>query len=536
MRTQHFQRQLIDQRASRRLDQETGFALILVMGFLAVSMIVLGGLLSWTSQNALQAQRHQDYHTALLVQNVAGEYVVARMLADLRHGGVERVAADWGRYGGDTENKLDGNPDWADYELAIQLDPVAVSPNLLGSYGGLNVANHMVFEMQSGARWLDRTPPLAVATEEWVQVAEIPVFAFAALYDFDLSFTTLPGQNVTLAGRVHSNKDIYTYPSGTLTFQEHVTSGMTNYGSLHPNDPGPRDPGTVHYEKENGGQVGRMYVPKAGDNPRAFIEKEYLDRADLVITINNDGILAMHDISDVSEYVTNFVSTGTVFWDRRELKTVHATEIDLEKYFLEDHAKLADALGTPPRIIYVEDLRTHGTEAIPGVRLRKGYVLPAGGLTIVTPNPLYVLGSYNAGNKRAAALVADAVTVLSEKWADPGSTITLAEATTVNSAILTGIVPSEGGSFDGGFFNTLRLLEDWRGVPLTFNGSIVALYRSQQAIEPWRDDGSIYYRPTRHWAFDLDFLTPGHLPWSPVVCTLIRTEWSLIPPDQVFSY
>jgi hypothetical protein len=530
------------QRGSRRLDSENGFALILVMGFLAVSMIVVGGLLSWTSQNALQAQRHQDYHTALLVQNVAGEYVVARMLADLRHGGVARIAADWDRYGGDTENELDRDPDWADYELAIQLErfdfqPVVASSNLLGSYGGLHVANHMVFEMKSGARWLDLTPPLAAATEEWVQVAELPVFAFAALYDFDLSFITPPGENITLAGRVHSNKDIYTYPSGTLTFQDHVTSGMTNHRSLHPNDMGLRGSGTVRYEKENGGQVGRMYVPKAGNNPRALIEAEYLVRSQLVITIYNDQILATSSLAagDFTEYVTNFVSTGAVFRDRRELKNVHATELNIGKFLTEDYARLSAALGTPPRILFVEDLRTHGTETMPGVRLVNGYDLPEAGLIIVTPNPLYVWGSYNAGIKRPAALVADAVTVLSGGWTDPGETITTALPTTVNAAILTGIVPSEGGSFDGGFFNALRLMENWYGVQLRFNGPVVALYRSQQAIEPWRADVSIYYAPTRQWTFDRDFLNPDYLPWTPVVCTLIRTEWSLIAPNELFS-
>jgi hypothetical protein len=511
-----------------------GFALVLVMAFLAVSLLVVGGLLSWTSQNAFQTQRYQDYQITLAVQNVAGEYTVARMHADLRDGGLSRVMDNWSGYGVDGKSRLEDNSDWEDYEFEIKLELVETNA-LLGPYGGMPVTNQ-VFEVRSGAQRLDTFPPMAAAVEEWVQVAEIPVFAFAALYDFDLSFITPPDENIALNGRVHSNKDIYTYPSGALTFAEHVTSAKTNYPSLHPNDLGTRTPGTVVYEKENGGQAGRMYLPGAGDNPRALIYAEYLTRAQLVITVYNDQILVAtgHSSLNVTN-VTNFVSTTASFRDRREQLIVHPTEIDVGNFVYEDYANLTSLVGVSPRILYVEDLRTHGTEAMPAVRLVNGEDLPPDGLIVVTPNPLYIWGNYNTGTKRAAAVVADAVTVLSEDWTDPGETITPALPTTVNASVLTGIVPSEAGNFDGGLFNALRLLENWQGVLLTYNGSIAALYRSEQALEPWRADVTVYYAPTRQWAFDPAFLAPDYLPWTPVVCTLVRTEWSIISPNQVFA-
>jgi hypothetical protein len=537
MRTQLWDKQRI-QRRSASLIATGGFALILVMAFLAVSMIIVGGLLSWTSQNSLQARRHQDYHTALMAQNAAAEYVVARMLAELRNGGVAQIHGGWGGYANSARIWLEDEVDWEEYDFAIKLEEILVGVplELLGSFGGMPVANHMVFEMQSGARRFDTVPPLMAAGEEWVQVAEVPIFAFAALYDFDLSFITRPGENITLAGRVHSNRDIYTYPSGTMTFEDHVTSGQTNYATLHPNDSGARSPGTVNYGKENGGQVGRIYIPKAGNNPRAFVEGEYRSRAQLVITISNDEILATSGtaVGDFTYIVTNFVSTNAVFRDRRELKNVHATEIDIES-FMNHRDDLRRAFGATPRILYVQDLRTQSTETMPGIRLVKGFELPSNGLTIVTPNPLYVWGNYNTVTKRPAALVADAVTVLSEGWTDPGETSTAAIATTVNASIMTGIVPSKGPHFDGGFFNAVRLLENWNDVVLTFNGSVVAMWESQQAFEPWRDDTAIYNAPTRQWAFDPDFLASRYLSWTPRVCTLTRTEWSLIAPSIVFS-
>jgi hypothetical protein len=368
-------------RHGRGRSHPAGFALILVMAFMAVSLIVVGGLLSWTSQNAFQTQRHQDFHTTLVVQDLAGEFVVARMQAELRTNGLSGVLARWSQYAADTKFLLESDPDWMDYEFAIELVPEpslgpATGP-LLGTYGGVMV-NNQEFRIRSGARWDETAPPMAAAVEEWVQVAEIPIFAFAAFSDFDLSFITPPDQNITLAGRVHSNKDIYTYPSGTLTFADHVTSGRTNHPSLHPNDLATREPGTVVYEKENGGQVGRMEVPGAGDDPRALIYAEYLTRAQLVITVFNDQILVTTGSSSLNvTNVTSFVST-TARSGIVAKKAVHATEIDVAEFY-KNYANLTSLLGVSPRILYVEDLRTHGAETMPAVRLVNGEDLPPDG-------------------------------------------------------------------------------------------------------------------------------------------------------------
>jgi hypothetical protein len=552
-----------------------GFALLLVIGFLAVSMIVLGGLLSWTSQNALLTQRHQDYQSTLAVQNVAGEFAVARMRADLREGGLDAVIGNWLDYPFDILDELEQQPEWADHEFAIQIEAFpgpGIEPRwsvLHGTYGGLQVWNQE-FIIRSGARWDRTTPPMAVAAEEWVQVAEIPVFAFAALYEFDLTFITPPTQNTTLSGRVHGNMNLYTHPSGTLVFGNHVTAGATNHHELHPNDSSIRIFGTIIYEQENGGHLGRLHVPGAGNDVRGAIESGYLSRADLIIRVTDGGILA-EDRHGIPKYVTSFVRTAIViegngegigegngeengqgngepetrdivFFDQRELKLVRAVDVDIETFRL---PWIYDDLGSP-RILWVEDQRTILPETMPGIRLVHGAELPEAGLTVVTPNPLYIRGNYNnlpwGGPARPSAIVADAVTILSTNWDDAqhggegtNQTGTPAGDTTVNGAILTGIVPSEGEVFDGGFFNALRMLEDWRTRTLTFHGSVVALYRSRQAIEPWRADVQVYYAPVRQWSFDPQYLQPGHLPWTPVVCTLLRLDWGMLPPSSLFG-
>ena len=111
--------------------------------------------------------------------------------------------------------------------------------------------------------------------------------------------------------------------------------------------------------------------------------------------------------------------------------------------------------------------------------------------------------------------MADAITILSINWNDsvtnkmpsPGST-------TVNAAMLEGIVPSDptiSMDYSGGMENFLRLLENWGGT-LTFNGSIVVPFYSQYATNHWRPTGNYYNAPTRRWAFDLNFIDFAKLP------------------------
>ncbi|NOT24571.1 MAG: hypothetical protein HOP16_00590 [Acidobacteria bacterium] len=165
--------------------------------------------------------------------------------------------------------------------------------------------------------------------------------------------------------------------------------------------------------------------------------------------------------------------------------------------------------------------------------------LPTAGLTVAAENPVYVQGNYNATTSPTAepnvpaAVIADAVTVLSNNWKDSLS-FEVPNARSERDATVTGyrfgVVAGKGLSFnhcgatcgspgflfgtDGGVGNFLRLLENWNigGVSINYRGSVVSLHISRQAIGPFKYNTNVYDFGDRNFTFDTDFLTPTLLP------------------------
>jgi len=164
------------------------------------------------------------------------------------------------------------------------------------------------------------------------------------------------------------------------------------------------------------------------------------------------------------------------------------------------------------------------------------------GFTIATKQPIYVLGNYNATNTSGsdisanstsytwpAGLMGDAITILSGSWNDSTTTkLPTASSTTVNAAILAGIVQSTNTLYSGGVENFLRTLESWGSSGnLWYNGSIVVMFPSRFATNYWQQTGNYYAAPNRHWAFDTNFtLQVGLPPLTPQSKGVIRYNWT----------
>jgi len=215
--------------------------------------------------------------------------------------------------------------------------------------------------------------------------------------------------------------------------------------------------------------------------------------------------------------------------------------------------------------------------------------LPANGsqgLTVAAENPVYIEGNYNACNNNivpmvplvansgrstansgnnfqfgcngagfggtpgadhvSAAVIADAVTLLSNAWNDirsfndphnsdtdaaaPFSAAGARKATTTwyRTAVISGkglnfpralalAAAGDGADWgtDGGAHNFLRYIENWGGTPqmtLNYRGSIISFYTNRQAVGTYKCCDIVYNPPARGFNFDTDFLTPQLLP------------------------
>lgn len=264
-----------------------------------------------------------------------------------------------------------------------------------------------------------------------------------------------------------------------------------------------------------------------------------------VTTTTNITVTAQNGTTLTSTQITNLKAamTGkTTFYDQREAASVDVASIDVSKL-----TPVLNGVAGFNGLLYVYDDTTQST-ADPEkktLRLTNGGVLPDNGLTVATSNPLYVQGDYNTGTttsstavpanntgnpnntdspvvsgytRKPAAVVADAVMLLSNSWSDAKASLAVdqrvASNTTYNMAIMAGFMPSgwdpdgSGGQaaygYSGGANNFPRFLEYWTGKSCTYFGSMVELFESKSFTGDW-DTGVIYRPPNRRWNFDPNF-------------------------------
>ncbi len=164
-----------------------------------------------------------------------------------------------------------------------------------------------------------------------------------------------------------------------------------------------------------------------------------------------------------------------------------------------------------------------------------------GGFTVASENPLYVLGDYNSNaadpfwaNQNAAdiphsaaALIGDAVTLLSDNWTDlndMNNTINTGNRAATSTYYRTAIASGKNMDFpqpagapedfgtDGGVHNFLRYIENWGPATLSYRGSLISLYYAQYATGIFKCCNLVYSPPSRAYFFDTEFLVPTNLP------------------------
>ncbi len=569
-----------------------GYALMMVMAIAACAIIILAATMSRTITTANLNVRNNQYNATLFAAEAATEKVVARMIFDYRINGLNQVsnnvANNFYRTYIPTSTE---NPYWSQFVFSdgqgntsrtyVQcISNTAWSP-LTGLYSGLG-GWKTVYRVLSNARQINGQFNVTNAVQEDVEFDLIPVFQFAIFYNGLLEFTWCA--KLTVRGKVHANGSIYVGSVQNLAFSNTVSTTdkiyltnwddktVTSYGNnvIYSGNPTNKI-GAVNLTLPigtNGNAAANVYQvllpPPAGEDVNSAMgQQRYYNNAGMVIIISNSTVSAViksspSDTGTTLAYskISYFVSTNVSFYDDRENKTVKTTQIDVGKFktWIGTNSIVVNKhpSDNPLNILYVADFRTTNSSTMTAVRLTNGIALPSQGLTVATPNPLYVMGNYNApvlastntSSDAPAGFASDALTILSPAWSDSKSSLSLskrnkAAETTVNAAILSGIVYSTGphaNQFSGGAMNLPRLLEDWGNgsVNLWLNTSIVNLFNSQRATTQFVDPGTYYYAPTRQFNFDANFLNPAKQPpGAPKLAAFMRSKWANPPPNTV---
>jgi hypothetical protein len=556
-----------------------------------------------TLTNIRMNRRSNEYSVAGSAAEAAVEKVVARIGYDFQNYGPGAVVANLSLYQTSIPNE---DPYWNAFAFsdgkghANQTYVALLTNNYSGSlpsqYPGLTTSRAPIYRIVSNARWANGGVVTGTAQED-VLLALVPLTQYAIFYNGLLEFSTCATMIVN--GRVHANGSIYTGTSASLTFNGAVTdTGTISSPKWNGQGPSWADKGTY-----NGNPAFRTNVPSvalsigmtnvhdslelptAGESPTSTKgESRFYNQAQTLLLVSNTTVTMQIQASinyqvpgaDPSPlYLTSnitptalatnfpFLATNS-FTDQRESKTVLATQIDVGKYskWMQTNTsilkKFPAGSGTYPIILYVADNRKTTSSQMTAVRLSNGVAPPVnGGLgwSVVTPDPLYVLGNYNCTNSSylgttnttasmPCALMSDALTILSGAWNDSKSSSSYTQRqatdTTVNAAILTGIVPSTGSSssqFSGGVHNLTRLLEDWNSPStktLTLNTSIMNLFNSETATQQFVNPGTYYDPPTRKFSYDLNFQDPAKQPPGiPCAMVLVRLNWAVPPPNNV---
>lgn len=278
-------------------------------------------------------------------------------------------------------------------------------------------------------------------------------------------------------------------------------------------------------------------------DPPEIAKRRLYNKAGIVVSVNGTStiVTAQNGTSLSAAAISTIQSavTTTTIYDKREQSSARVQNVNMS-------AIRTTLEGSPGfnGVLYVQDL-TPTTAGTPknAIRLQKGGELPANGLTVASPNGIYIQGDYNTGTttsptsvpsnnggnatntdaptvngytRKPAAVIGDAVMILSNSWSDANASNTIssraASNTTVNAALLGGFMPSGYKAsptsaqygYSGGANNYPRFLENWSGKYFTYFGSMVELFQSKHFTGKW-DTGDIYSPPIRCWNYDTNF-------------------------------
>ena len=537
----------------RRLlnENKKGQALILSYTIVVVFVIISVSLFAKAVSEKNIAQRNRLTQEAFYLAEGATENAMASFASAIAN---YQVAADIANYNVNTTFSTFGNT-----VVNSQIRRLEDSDRLILE-GATNVLVRN-YEFVSTAMHPENNT-IIVTLHQIVARRLIPAFQYMIFYNDDLEI--LPGPVMTLSGRIHSNKDIYVDSNSTLTIDSLYFRSAGDIFNQRKDSPTPspgdvairvNKPGAPQYQNMNNLDsdspnwtdeainrwqgtvkssvhgVTKLTAPSVASIQPAGYYRSWADVAISNGALTKNGI----PLTEGVDYPVGTITTNTSAYNNREGKFIKMTNVDLKKlagYVPNDPPGTPSFSNNLPAngLLYAtRDDAGAGLE--PGIRLLNGSEIHRnGGLTVVSNDPVYILGDYNTVNEKPTSVIGDSLNLLSNNWKDVNSTQVLgsraAKETTVNCAFIAGIDTTTAGNYNGGLENYPRFHENWTGIRLNIKGSFVALWNSIIATGAWVYGSRQYTAPNRSWQYNTDFNNPAKLPpFTPWAVEMQRVAW-----------
>jgi hypothetical protein len=241
-----------------------GFALILTMVFLLVSLIVFGSIMYWVSGNAKLTLRNNQFNSSEYAAEAGVETILAQMDRDFLYGSLTNS------YGTLLPNQTNwpvgytySDTNGSNSQISVWVGPQSTTTtNLNSQFSGLygfaipctiTATAKPASASGAGSNWVYNVP---ATISEQLQFASIPLFQFAIFYNLNLEID--PGQPMTITGPVFCNDSIWE-GSSVCTFQSTVSAVGTN-------DTAAADPFANNYSGSGGPTFSMAGQPLSGAN------------------------------------------------------------------------------------------------------------------------------------------------------------------------------------------------------------------------------------------------------------------------------
>lgn len=435
-----------------------GFALIMVLILVTVSLVILASSMNRGQTVALLNQHNVDFGTCSVAAEAAVEKAYARMAYDFQSYGVAGVSNNYANsiYQNNIPNANEGAY-WAGFIFSdaqgnsgkTYVSQVgSYSGPLPSAYDGLYAApGSPVYRIISNVQRTNSLTKVIGTAQEDILLAMVPLVTWAIFYNGPLEFTQCA--TMVVNGRVHANGRIYVGTSASLTFSNGVSTtsildatpldGVSSYGTNW-HTTFNATPGyttnvasvTVSLNMTNSHTL--IDIPPVNELATSIqgIQRLY-NQAQMVLLVTNtfgsstsltvqlkvqtsvNGAVPGYDPTPSVFLFTNatagvlatnlpFLTLTNTTYDDREYKTNLFTQVDIGRFATwiatntTVQTKLPATSAQYPTILYVGDRRSVSTGQLASVRLVNGAQLPANGnfgFSVATPNPLYVWGNYN---------------------------------------------------------------------------------------------------------------------------------------------